>query len=310
MENIKSFIYLNNEHMYSLASQLFEGLVDRYIESEVEENKESEGQKGPIGSGNYMADVLKSQKGKTENKFLHDYLYTQFENELISKGKLLQIHEDIRDIKPYQIVKVKGRMIFNDANEILKTIKEFNNLGETISYMSIYSKKEALEEQIVESTNQIQDRNKRAKQLQKKDSIIKTQVKQYAKENGLYLDHEFLSKLEYAIKFGLDDLFEIQLKLGSLTFSSVLDRDYLKENEKLLTYKLSRLTEAEITLVGIVTQGNNYEISSNDNSEISEPNFKEAFRNMVDKLIDIENVYNGKAKGEVIIDPIAIYLEL
>ena len=62
METIRSFIYLDNEKMYSLASQLFEGLVERIVESNLSENQEEESQKGPITSGRYLADIIKLQK--------------------------------------------------------------------------------------------------------------------------------------------------------------------------------------------------------------------------------------------------------
>ncbi len=314
MENIKSFIYLDNEKMYSLSSQLFEGLVERFIESELTEKSEEEKQKGPIGSGNYLADMLKLQKERKEDKFLHDYLYTKFEKELFEKEKIIDVNLDCpENLSPFKIIKVKGRMIFNDANEIIKTIREFNNLGETISYMHLFSEKQQLEQQVKEEVNQIKDRNQKVKTMQKKSSAIKNQIKQYAKENGLNLDAEFLKKLEYALKFGLDDMLEIQLQFADITFSSVLNRNFLKEPEKLLVYKLSRYTEREVTLIGIVTQGNDYELKSKDEDEevdSGEPSFKQAFRNMVDKLIDVENVFIGKSIGEVIVDPIAVYLEL
>ena len=311
METIRSFIYLDNEKMYSLASQLFEGLVERIIESDLSEKQEEESQKGPRLSGQYLADIIKFQKERKEDKFLHDYLYSQFEEELKKKNKLIEINEsNIENLIPYKIVKIKGRLTFNDAKEIINTIKQFNNLGEAIAYMTLFSQKQQLEQQTKQQINQIQDRNQKVKAIQKSSSSIKNNIKTYALENGLNLEKEFLDKLEYTLNYGLDNLFEVQMNLNDKCISSILNRDNLKENEKLIINKYSRNTEKEFYLIGIVTQSSSYELSSKPEETSKEFNFREAFRNMVDKLIDVENVFMGKSKGEIIIDPIAIYIEV
>ena len=57
---IKSFIYLDEQKMYSLSSQIFEGITEYVLSESGSENQNSESQKGPVGSGRVLADVIKS----------------------------------------------------------------------------------------------------------------------------------------------------------------------------------------------------------------------------------------------------------
>lgn len=75
MKKIKSFIYLDSNKMYSISSQLFEGLTEYIVSSEKKTEVESTEQKGTIGSGKLMADIMESNMSKSEKKFLHDYSY-------------------------------------------------------------------------------------------------------------------------------------------------------------------------------------------------------------------------------------------
>jgi hypothetical protein len=91
MKSIKSFIYLDEIKMYSVSSQLFEGLTDQIINYKLDRKSEEEEQKGPFSSGRKLADIIIKEGGTKEIKFLHDYSYTLFEDELIKYNKVLQI---------------------------------------------------------------------------------------------------------------------------------------------------------------------------------------------------------------------------
>lgn len=55
---IKSFIYLDEDKMYSLSSQLFSGITEYIVSSRSEQESESADQKGPIGSGRILAEIF------------------------------------------------------------------------------------------------------------------------------------------------------------------------------------------------------------------------------------------------------------
>ena len=63
MQAIKSFIYLDEYKMYSISSQIFEGVTESLMSYKGSTTEKEEEQKGPIGSGQIMADILKSESG-------------------------------------------------------------------------------------------------------------------------------------------------------------------------------------------------------------------------------------------------------
>lgn len=310
MGKIKSFIYLDNKKMYSLASQIFEGLVESYVETKKERKDSIEEQKGPIGSGRNLAEIIITEDDKSQNKFLHDYLYNIFEKKLIDLNKVTEFKEgtDAQEIEKLSFIKVKGKAVFNDSKEILRTMNEFNKMGEAISYLCI---KDQLDKRFSDEVANIKDRNQKVKANFAKENILSKELRKYAEDNNLYLDEEFLNRLKYIMEYGLNDMLEVQIKTSSGTFSALLDREYLKEEERLLIGKYSRITDVDISIFGYVTQTSNYiPISGNLPTFNDIKSFKELFHGIVNGVIDIENAFIGKSTGETIIDPIAIYVEL
>ena len=118
---IKTFIYLDEDKMFSISSQIFEGITEYLIDYSNNTNEESEEQKGPVGSGRVMADIIKTEKGFKEKKFLHDYSYKLFEEKLNGLGKVLEINstninDQIDQIDKYAFLKITSKAIFNDIN--------------------------------------------------------------------------------------------------------------------------------------------------------------------------------------------------
>ena len=69
---IKNFIYLDEYKMYSISSQILEGITDYLVSYKEGTIEKSEEQKGTISSGRVVADLLKSESGTQEKKYLHD----------------------------------------------------------------------------------------------------------------------------------------------------------------------------------------------------------------------------------------------
>ncbi|WP_454047425.1 DUF6414 family protein [Chryseobacterium sp. Marseille-Q8038] len=69
MKKIRSFIYLDNYKMYSISSQIFEGLTEYILKSENTNTKEKEEQKGPFFSGRVLADIIEKDTNYTEKNF-------------------------------------------------------------------------------------------------------------------------------------------------------------------------------------------------------------------------------------------------
>lgn len=311
---IKSFIYLDEEKMYSLSSQIFEGITEYVLSESVSENQESETQKGPIGSGKVLGDVIISSSKSAEKKFFHDYSFTLFENHLLETERLLDLTsptltiDDLKaSITDFSFIKVKAKASFIDVNKISELFSEFNTIGEALAHMGAYQRIQELDAQLRDLKSQTNDRNQKSK-LQEEHKKL-TNLKTLAKEGGLYQDPKFLENLGLLIKYGFSDQFEISQSKGDVLFTSCLKRDFLRENEDLLVKKYSRKTEKEIVVLGMISQAfSRDEIEPEDRDDYS--NMKEALLNFVDHLSNVEFSISGKNKNEVVIDPIAAYFEV
>jgi len=310
---IKNFIYLDEYKMYSLSSQIFEGITDFLINDTTTSKEDTESQKGPVGSGRVLADVLKAENRITEKKYLHDYAYTIFEQHLIKEKKVLDISSNNETDKKNQFnkfsfVKVKAKATFNDINSINETLKEFNKLGKALSHVTNFSEIEKMRTQLEESKKTIKDRNKRSVVQQQYKSL--TNISKLAKDSGLSQNQKFLDDLSYLLSYGFQNQFEIQLATGGMIYSANLKRNELREPEDLLIRKYSRKTEKEFVVFGIITQstGEN-DLNLNDDTEDYD-NIKEALMNIVSHLTNMETTFTGRLSNEIVIDPIAVYTEL
>lgn len=325
MKKLRSFIYLDNYKMYSISSQLFEGLTEYIVRTESQSQQDIESQKGPLGSGRVLADIIEKNTNETEKKFLHDYSYNLFEDTLIKEMRVLELNKDniddeIEKISEYSFVKISGNVVFNDLKIIEDTIKNFNKIGEAFGYVT---QKSAYDEELAKlksSFSSIQDRNQRAKAEAALKS--KTDFKKILKEQGLNLDDDYLKNIAYILDYGYNQQFEVQVPVKSSTddfylFSAQLKRENLKDDEVAIIKKYSRETEKEFKLFGIVTQ----RLTSDSKKKIFEelkaspinpeqPNMKEAIMNMVSMLTNLEATFTGKMNYEYVIDPIGLYIEI
>ncbi len=315
MEKIKNFIYLDEYKMYSISSQIFEGITEYAMNYQESTTEKEEEQKGPVGSSRIMADILKFESGTQEKKYLHDYSYTLFEEKLNKSGKVLSISaedidEKIKKIDDAGFVEVRGKAIFNDMNILKSTLENFNDIGKALAYISNFEKMEEVRSQFEKAAENIKDRNQKAKFKQRQKNM--TNIEKLAKEQGLHQDAEFLKHLDIVLDYGFQDQFIVQVPIGQYTFSSDCKRDDFRENEYSLIRKYSRFAEKEFVLVGTVAQSLGKPIDYEEvNYEDSSPqHFKEAIMNLVEALGVIETQFSGKLENEIIIDPIAIYREI
>lgn len=310
-KKIKSFIYLDEEKMYSISSQLFEGLTEYILSDNKESLARNDTQKGSFASGRVMGEILTHQHGSSEKRFLHDYAYNLFEKELIER-QLLDIisdNEDVPKLSNTHFIRVTGKASFYDYLALNNTIKEFNKIGQALGYIQYFSIDGTEQNQIKEAETQTKDRNQK-NQINKAKSQINAAFKKYLTENNLHIDDTFLQNLTTIYDFGYKDQFEVRIPYPNcnIEFASILNRTFLKENEENLIRKYSRQSEIDFSIVGLLTQcgedkGCNVQISPEDNP------MKKASINLLNSISNVENTFNGRFSNEIIIDPIAIYRE-
>jgi hypothetical protein len=138
MATLKNFLYLDEYKMYSLSSQIFEGITEYLISNKTQAKEDYEDQKGPFGSGRIIADIIREESQIQEKRFLHDFSYHVFESHLQAQGKVKNIDKDsVEEFKEEDaenlFVRVKARGTFNDTEIIRETVAGFNKLGEAFA---------------------------------------------------------------------------------------------------------------------------------------------------------------------------------
>lgn len=308
---IKSFIYLDNDKMYSISSQLFEGLTEYIFKDNKVTATEDDQQKTHVLNGSIMRELFQQEKGSSEKRFFHDYAYSLFEKELIDRGVLSPIDNcaDLGDITNKQFVKVTGKAYFNDYKALKETFGRFNEIGHAIGYIQCYGPMGEALKQIDEAIKHTKDRNNKSKIANKK-SAIDSIFKKYLQEQGLNINEKFVENLVKIYDYGYKDMFAVHIpyQLSNTVFVSILNREFLKENENSLVAKYSRRTEVEFSIVGLLTQcgGDKAQIDS----DTPEGSMKQASLNFTSIISNLEDTFNGRLGNEYIIDPIAIYREI
>jgi hypothetical protein len=317
LKNLKQFIYLDEYKMYSLYSQLFEGLPEYLLKRGEVTAGEQEQQKGPIASGKLVASSASETQGQLEKRILYDYLYTLFEAELVKLNTLIEYDSDsgkeVTDkIIPGALVRVRGWADFNDMKALGDTVAGFNTFGSALAYVTTQDQRAAIQQEM-EKLKAGEDRHKKTKI--KRPGTTQIDLDRLAKETGHHVDEQFLACLAYLLTYGYAEHFELQiLPHGKIPekpfFSSLLKRQCLREEETFITKKFSRQAPGSFCLLGIVCQG----IGENDRPVLpqadSHQHLREAIGGMVSALSDLEKDFFRRLDNEIIIDPVALYREI
>ena len=167
MSGIKSFLYLDEYKMYSISSQILEGLTESLINVRGTSKEDEERQTGPFGSGRVIAEIWQQESRQHERKYLHDYSYTLFEQHLKHERSVPTVTSDnIEEVVPslggINFIEVRSKAIFNDMNILREIIEGFNDLGEALTYLTNAEKIVSAHKAIDKLEETITDRNRKA----------------------------------------------------------------------------------------------------------------------------------------------------
>lgn len=310
-ETIKSFIYLDEYKLASLSSQLFEGMTEYILKSQVDSHTENSTQKGPLLKGSLMVDAITEGNASAEKRYLHDFAYTMFEKELFNRGKIheITVNDSLMEISSSKIIKITGKAIFDDYQAISDTLNNFNSIGEAIAYCSLISENKSMSDILAISTNS-SDRNAKAK-TQVAQKAIQQKWKDMLESIGLRLGEEKINSLLTLLKFSFRGqmAFRIMHQAANIVALANLNKIYLRDPMDILIPKFSRKTETSLSLIGIVTQsGQDKAIPIPTITD--EEKMKSSVQNVISQLGDMEETFTGRLSNELVIDPIAIYQEI
>lgn len=273
---VRDFIYLDKERMYSLYSQLFEGVVEtmaRSISYGVEEGKKER----------KLEETIIDASTKVQNVILYDHIYNLLEEKMLPDLTIVDSNTSIDDIKPDSIVKITGYARVEDYGYLLHILSSFNEIGTSLATIMLKS-------------------NDTEKQ------ISKGEIEKYAKANNLYFDKKYTDSLSKLI----EEIHGKTMEVAIPVVTEALDVDFKAYiNEKNL--RISQESVKDIygytpcmkwTMVGEVT-GLSY------NSPNTSLKSAGVMSNMFGSLTSLTAAFSTLtgARKSVRMAPLAIYVE-
>jgi hypothetical protein len=329
MANIRDFIYLDVERLYSLYSQVFEGVTERIIQSFIDGLQQKDSQKGPLLKGSDIETQIIEVSRRTENKFLFDHMYNRLEDKL--RQAIITPHEvtpeNYKEITRETVIKVSGRALIMDFGRIRSFAEQFNRLGEELAYITHHSSGmfraekgeiEDLESRLVE----LKDKNQRArieKELQDRKKSYRKALEDLATQKGLHVDEQFMTDLSSVTEKLYYDRFELIIipqadsKFG---YRGILDKKWLRLQPDLLQALFGSHTTSALTMVGQITyapekqvEGESKPLTESDATP-SDRSMRDAYEGLVDALHALEVITSeSKKRVDLVLWPFAVYGE-
>lgn len=275
---LRDFIYIDKNRMYSLYSQLFEGVAESLVRSvsySIEEQKKER----------KLEESIIDASVKVQNVVLFDHIYNALEDKIQSHLVTIDKETTKDDIKPTAIVKITGYVTIEDYNHLLFFMSNFNDIGLALSYLQLKNEKENTSNK---SNNSIE---------------------KYAKEKGLNYDKKYTSSIIKVIETFHGKTMDIiiepdsdKLKVG---FKALLNEEFLRISPDNIRNLYGYKPCMKWTIAGEVTD---ISYLTSTRSVIG----KSAFSDLFTKLDDVDNSFskvNEQANDIIRIAPIAVYIE-
>lgn len=274
---LRDFIYIDKNRMYSLYSQLFEGVVESLVKSVSYSSEEQKKEKK-------IEETIIDASEKVQNVVLFDHIYNTLETKMADSILIIDDDTTKGDITPSSIIKVSGYVTIEDYEHLSYLMKNFNEIGLALANMQLWSS-----EGLGKTSN--------------------SSVEKYAKENGLVLDKKFTSSMVTIIENfhgnSMEILLETESKNLDVCFKAIISQDNLRVTANDLRNMYGYKPCMKWTMVGEVTDVSYIiEREKSKNKSLLSEMFK--YLNNVDQAFSkaTEDTYDA-----VKIAPIAIYIE-
>lgn len=277
MDVIRNFIYLDNDKLNSLYSQVFEGVAEAIIESYFGETQNKEEQKS---IGKTLEEKVGEISGTSANKVLHDHMYNKFEAKIGDKIIFCNEIKDASLIKPNSIIKVTGKTEIEDYKRLNFMMGEFNKLGIALAWTQ-------------------------------KDSLgtTKNNARELARKQGWQMEKELIESINTFIESFEKDGYEIVVKNQEEVYRGIANRKYLRLSEDDIRMLYGSKPCMEWTMVGQVTQA----YPKQDEGKLDESEgecLKKALSDMINAIDELEEAFFSYGDKKVYhVLPIAVYIE-
>lgn len=315
---IRDFIYLDVDRLYSLYSQVFEGVTQEIVDSLLINREE----------GDIKQEDEKSLESKvarasltTEKKFLYDYMYTRVEGEMAPL--LWTSGAEGKEVVPNvgQFLKVSGQASIQESKRLIEFLSNFNKIGEAITNLGFTPKIQTnineLTALLASSTNM-----EEKKDIKKQLDELKAEIKI---KNRWAQDPTSQDQLAFMIKLFLGENYEINIQdtiYSNMIYRAILDQKWLRASADYLRQLYGGLVESSWTLVGHVTYSPMQDaknpaaaLPQTEGRQVEVPEFPDTVSSMRDPYTNMENsrinfermFFRNKVNMELIVRPLAIY---
>lgn len=291
---IRDFIYLDSDRMYSLYSQVFEGVAEHVTKTFVNKYTTDILAKKVLNNGEARSSTEESLS-EIESKIMYDNLYSKLEEKLNKVIKTVDSKTDelsIKDIKDTFMFKVVGNAFVHDYTRLAEYTTKFNDIGSIITKLAYGNINKSKQNNI--------------------------NIKDIAIKNGLNLDKEFLGNLKYMSEFFNNNSFEVMIVPNSaksnLAFNGILKRDFLRIHENRLRILYSNEPIIPWVMVGQLTFAPKEQSDTEQKLDIDaikiEKSVSDAYIDIISSSNKVESVFfDSKKYKKINLAPIAIYVE-
>lgn len=299
-EPVRDFIYLDIERLRSIVAQLEKGVVDT-----VENSRGSESQIDAEVEGSLLRVIRGAggsrflwQRGASETRTLHDYLFNRVEEGLLANRFLKLIPENLgpdevrsesgeSKLAPTDFLLARGFVTLNDFGRMKAIVERFNDLGKFIAYCSVSSEPSENRKELQRKRREMEEKMQVPRQLQQ--GLVQV-------IDSFYGDRIVVKLTPYTTR-------------PSLKFVGNLRPEYLREEIDALIFKYGTAPQAEWTLMAQVAS-----CPGPEEPEVVERTGKPAsievgFERMFDSVRTMEAMLKPIPYPEIAVTPVALYRE-
>lgn len=268
---IRNFIYMDLDSLYSLYSQVFEGVAEQITQKTLNQLSRANSVHAPTGQS--LDTEVAEASLRTETTILYDHMYNRLEEEI---GQAIELPEGLtpnnfaEKLANSFLVKARGKAEIEDYARIKQFTEQFNEIVEGIAYASINTLEplKELQQQIPNTIQALQASLKGKNDTQRREihqqiqQLKKVQdPKEFLKETavalGLRQDPILLSHISNWLEVFYPNGYEItivpQTQSDRVVFRGILDRKFLRLHPQYLRSLYGGYVNTEWVIVGQVT---------------------------------------------------------
>ena len=256
-KTIREFIYIDVPKLYSMYSQIFEGVTDQIVEQRI--NQLLTGETTNRRNSAVESEATEASK-RTESGFLHDHMYTRLEEKLapsLVDGNSIELPQAKGDLLVNPLVKVSGRAEIEDYSRLKQFLEEFNRMGEIVTFSNV-SSDPVIAEQLENLQFAAVQANINKDQVKKLERDIEKllNIKQNAMKGGLAQNPILMQNLKDFTEMFHSSGYDVLITPFANTtvhYRGALDKEWLRLNPQLLINLYGGQSEAPWTMVGLTT---------------------------------------------------------